>query len=134
MHQTPPQTPPTGDYPIGTNGAVASAEDWRPKAIAIMTTAGGALALLMALINLILAFVVCVTFITAVYTTVVGVLCLVKGIPMLTQPLTRHKPPFATAIMQIINILACDFINCALGIVILVLLNDPDVRSKFAPN
>ncbi|MBT5125192.1 MAG: YccF domain-containing protein [Planctomycetaceae bacterium] len=127
MPQLPPPHAPTSHRP--SKGPIY--KDQRPKAIAIMTTVGGGVAIIMALVNFVLAFMCCVTIITAPYAIVVGVLCLMKGIPMLTQPISQHRAPKAEAILMIINVVALDIINLTLGIIILVLINKPEVRSQF---
>jgi uncharacterized membrane protein len=126
MSQLPPGVspyqPPKPDFAPQSDKA---------KAVAIMTVVGGAVAILLALINFFLALGFCFTVVTGAYSLVVGILCLVKGIPMLSAPPGTQPPPTATAIMQIINVISCDFVNLALGIVILVLLSDPQVKRYF---
>ena len=126
MSQLPPGAspyqPPKPDY---------APQNDKAKAIAIMTVVGGAVAILLALVNFFLAFGFCFTLVTGAYSLVVGILCLVKGIPMLSAPAGTQPAPLATAIMQIVNVISCDFVNLALGIVILVLLSDPQVKQHF---
>ena len=101
------------------------------KAIAIMTTVGGGVAILFAVIDLFLALFCCVTILTAPYSIVVGVLALMKGIRLLNDRNRAESAPYTTAIMQIINIVSLDFVNLALGIVILVLLSTPEVKNYY---
>jgi hypothetical protein len=126
MSQFPPDIspyqPPKADYGPPND---------KTKAVAIMTVVGGAVAILLALINFFLALGFCFTVFTGAYSLVVGILCLVKGIPMLSAPPGTQSAPTVTAIMQIINVISCDFVNLALGIVILVLLSDPQVKQYF---
>ena len=98
-----------------------------------MTLVGAGVALLMALANVVAALVVCVTLLTAAYSLAVGVVCLINGLNLLNKPLDQQRPPYPSAIMQVISIVSCDVVNLGLGIAILVLLNDPQVRSKFLP-
>lgn len=100
-------------------------------AIAIMTLAGGVVAAIIALVNFMLTFVVCVTSLTAVYGTVVAVLCIIKGANLLGARAHLESPPKTTAILQIIEIISCDFVNLVLGILILVFLGDPEVKAYF---
>jgi len=105
--------------------------DGRYTAIAIMTTVGGGIALLVSLSNLIAAFGLCVTIVGAVYSLVVGILCLIKGITLLSNPPGTQTAPFATAILQIVSLISCDIVNLVLGIVTLVMLSDPEAKSLF---
>ncbi len=104
-------------------------------AIAIMTLIGGIYALVLGL-SLILAAV----FGTACfgclypgiyYSFVVGVLAIVKGSKLLGKNDRYEKAPQGIAVMQIINILACDIVNCVMGILILVFLSDPEVKAYY---
>jgi hypothetical protein len=126
MSQFPPDVspyqPPKAEY---------APQNDKAKAVAIMTVVGGAMAILLALVNFFLALGFCFTLFTGAYSLVVGILCLVKGIPLLSAAPGTQPAPTATAIMQIVNVVSCDFVNLALGIVILVLLNDPQVKQHY---
>ena len=104
---------------------------WKAKAVGILTVVGGGVALLMAVLNIIASLGLCLTLFTGAYSLVTGILCLTSGIPLLNRGTRTARPPYTTAIMQIINILACDPINLGCGIAILVLLSDPEVKSQF---
>jgi hypothetical protein len=60
---------------------------------------------------------------------VVGILAIIRGINMLNQD--DQGPPKTLAILLIICIVNLDVINCVLGIVSLVLLNDPQVQAHY---
>lgn len=60
---------------------------------------------------------------------VFGILGLIRGINMLNQD--DQGPPRTLAILQIICVVNGDIINCVLGIVSLVMLNDPQVRAYY---
>lgn len=120
-------------YTAPTVNSAGAVEDWRPKALAIMTLAGAGVAFLFAIMNLLAAFFLCVTLITAMYSVAVGIVCLINGLSLINKPLDQQRPPYPSAIMQIISIVSCDVVNLGLGIAILIFLNDPQVRSKFLP-
>jgi hypothetical protein len=58
-----------------------------------------------------------------------AILALIRGINMLNQD--DQGPPKTLAILQIICIANGDVINCVLGIVSLVMLNDPQVQAYY---
>ena len=60
---------------------------------------------------------------------VVGIMAIVRGASMLNQD--DQPPPRGLAIMQIVCIINLDMINCVLGIVSLVMLNDPQVQDYY---
>jgi hypothetical protein len=99
------------------------------QAIAIMTLAGGIIALLcgLAWASTCIGLVLPPTY----YSFVLGVMAIIKGSNLLGDSAYRESPPRAIAIMQIINILSLDVINVVLGIVTLVFLNDPAVKAYF---
>ena len=126
MSQYPPDVspyqPPKADHGPSND---------KVKAVAIMTVIGGAVAILLSLVNYFLALGFCFTVFTGTYSLVVGILCLVRGIPMLSAPPGTQPAPTATAIMQIVNVISCDFVNLALAVLILALLSDPQVKQYF---
>jgi hypothetical protein len=67
----------------------------------------------------------------APYCFVVGVMAVIKGANLLTSSYQTEKSPKAIAIMQIVNMVALDIINLALGIVTLNLLSEPEVKAYF---
>jgi GYF domain 2 len=60
---------------------------------------------------------------------VVGIMAIVRAANMLGRD--DQGPPKTLAILQIICIINLDIINCVLGIVSLVMLNDPQVQSYY---
>ena len=108
------------------------------QAIAIMTLVGGILATLfgaggllyVAIVGLATFGIGCLFAVFPVYWLVAGILCIVQGSklmgknPELVYPKTKN-----TAILQIVCIICCDWINMTLGIITLVFLNDPQVRA-----
>lgn len=108
------------------------------QAIAIMTLVGGILATLfgaggllyVAIVGLATFGIGCLFAVFPVYWIVAGILCIVQGSklmgknPELVYPKTKN-----TAILQIVCIICCDWINMTLGIITLVFLNDPQVRA-----
>jgi hypothetical protein len=104
-------------------------------AIAIMTLIGGIYALIFGL-SLILgcaAGTVCIglLWIPMYLTIVLGIMAIIKGSKLLGQNDRYEKAPYPTAIMQIVNIINFDVVNCVLGIVILVFLSDPEVKAYY---
>ena len=65
------------------------------------------------------------------YSFVFGILAIVKASQLLSEHAYRQVPPQATAIMQIVNIVALDVFNLTMGIINLVFLSDPEVKRYF---
>jgi hypothetical protein len=99
------------------------------QAVAIMMLVGSILGLLtMAGIVLGSMFMCCLW--PGVYVEVVwAILALIRSINMLNQD--DQGPPKTLAILQILSIINGDVINCILGIVCLVMLNDPQVQAYY---
>jgi hypothetical protein len=113
------------DAPVRRGGYEKPA---KVQAIAVMTLAGGVLALL---VSLIWALTCVGLLLPAPYSAVLGVLAVIKGASLLSDDARRASPPTAIAIMQIINVLSLDVFNLALGIITLAFLGDPEVKSYF---
>ena len=66
-----------------------------------------------------------------IYGLVYGIMATIKGSTMLGQnPWPAYQTVRTTAIMGIVNVINCDFMfGMAGGIVILVFLNDPEVKA-----
>lgn len=113
------------DFPARRSSAVPG----KVQAIAIMTLVGGIFGILM---GLALA-VTCYGLIWpgTYYSFVMGIMAVIKGSALLGQNAREESAPKTTAIMQIVNIINCDFTNCVMGILILVFLNEPEVRRYF---
>lgn len=123
QYEPPIQPSGPGAAPSG------AAKPGKVQAIAIMMLVGGILAtisgLLIALTTLIIFWPFCV------YGVVFGILTIIKGTKLLGANAHLEPPPKGTAIMQIINIINCDFPNLVMGIIALVFLNDPEVRGYY---
>ena len=100
------------------------------QAIAIMQLVGGILACLVSATVALSSFFL---YIPWIYSLVVGILCIIKGAKLLGTNAHLEPPPKVNAILQIINIICCDWINLTLGIVSLVLQNNEEVRAYFEP-
>jgi hypothetical protein len=100
------------------------------QAVAIMMTVGGGLAILISLVWILLSGLVCCLWPGLYYDIVIGILLLIRGINMLNQD--DQGPPRTLAILQIICIVNLDLANCVMGIVSLILLNDPKVQDDYA--
>jgi hypothetical protein len=96
-------------------------------AIAVMLLVGGIIGLLMgATVGLSLCCLWPVSYLSLVW----GVLAIIRGAQMLGAS-DLQGPPRTLLILQIILILNGDLINFVMGIVGLVLLNNPDVQDYF---
>jgi hypothetical protein len=65
------------------------------------------------------------------YSLVMGVMAIVKGSQLLGDRASAQAPPSGIAIMQIVNIINCDFVNLTLGIIALVFHSDRQVKDFF---
>src|SRR5262249_55443830 len=97
------------------------------QAIGIMTLIGGILATLTAVILMITIYGLC--WPGTYYSLVLGIMAIVKGSQLLGERAPEQLPPSGIAIMQIINIVNCDWINLTLGIINLVFPGDEEVKS-----
>lgn len=97
--------------------------------LGVMLLSGGIVALLMgAMVGLSLCCLWPVSYLSLVW----GVLAIVRGSQMLGPRDDLQGPPRVLLVLQVVLILNGDVINCVLGIVGLVLLNNPDVRDYYA--
>jgi len=109
------------------------------EAISIMVMAGGIWALIVGLsfgiwgvlLGLGTCGIGCVVVLPAIYSLVLGVIAIVQGAKLLGPNAYLEPPPRTIAILQIVNIVACDVVNLILGILILVFLEEPEVRSYY---
>jgi predicted Zn finger-like uncharacterized protein len=99
------------------------------QAIGIMTLIGGIYGCLHAVGLMCTIYGLC--WPGTYYALVMGIMAIVKGSQLLGQRGYEQEPPSGIAIMQIINVINCDFINLALGIVNLVFLGDEEVKDYF---
>ena len=125
-----PQQPVAGQFPQQKPGKL--------QAIAIMTLVGGILATLIGLgwvvyglvIGLLTFGIGCIGLPIAIYELVAGILCIIQGSKLLGQnPYPYYAKTKTTAIMQIVCVICCDWINLTLGIINLVFLNDEEVKA-----
>ena len=104
-------------------------------AIAIMTLIGGIYALVLGLSLVFVAIfgTLCIglLWVPIYFSFVVGIMGIVKASKLLGKNDRYEKAPNAIAVMQIINVINCDIINCVLGILILVFLSDPEVKAYY---
>jgi hypothetical protein len=99
------------------------------QAIAIMTLVGGILATLTAVAFMATIYGLC--WPGTYYSLVMGIMAIVKGSQLLGDKAASQAPPSGIAIMQIVNIVNCDFVNLTLGIINLVFLADKEVKGYF---
>lgn len=66
-----------------------------------------------------------------IYSLVLGIKAIVKGSQLLSANDYKQPPPTGIAVMMIVNIISFDVINLTMGILILVFLNDPEVREYY---
>jgi len=101
------------------------------QAISIMMMVGGIYALVHALGAVIGSGFVCCVWPGVYYAIVMGIMAIVAASPLLGDSAHLQAAPRGIAIMQIINIINLDFVNCIMGIISLVFLNEPEVRRYF---
>lgn len=66
-----------------------------------------------------------------IYSFVLGIMAIVKASKLLSANDYKQSPPTGIAVMMIVNIISFDIINLTMGILILVFLNDPEVREYY---
>lgn len=144
---TPPPGQPAAMAPPGqpaavTTQVVVQAPAGKPgkvTAIAVMTLVGGIFALISALIwfvygvifGLATCGILCILFVPATYSLALGIVAIIFGCLLLAAKPKRRSAPYASAIMQVVNIISLDLINVILGIVVLIFLSDRKVRAFF---
>jgi hypothetical protein len=103
------------------------------QAVGIMVLIGGIFALITGLTGLGVGVASCVGLLWPgiYYAITLGIMALIRGINLLGDRAYKQPPPSGIAVMMIINIINCDVINLALGIVTLVFLNDDEVKDYF---
>jgi hypothetical protein len=99
------------------------------QAVAIMMLVGGILAILMGLGVPLGSGGICCFSPGPYYEIVVGILMIIRGVNMLNQD--DQGPPRTLAILQIITIINFDLPNCVMGVVCLIMLNDPTVETYY---
>jgi predicted Zn finger-like uncharacterized protein len=103
------------------------------QAIGIMVLIGGIFALITGITGLGFGVASCIGLLWPgiYYAVTLGIMALIRGINLLGDQAYKQQPPSGIAVMMIINIINCDVINLALGIVTLVFLNDDEVKDYF---
>jgi DNA-directed RNA polymerase subunit RPC12/RpoP len=103
------------------------------QAIAIMILVGGIIACVkFFILDILLAFHTMGLFcVPGIYSLVLGILAILKGSQLIGDKGHRQPPPTAIAVMMIINIVAFDIANLVMGILILVFLNEYEVREYY---
>lgn len=123
------------DHSLDQNGLPE--RSGKVQAIAFMTLAGGIIAILGSVAYMFLSVFVsmglCCLWPGWVYSIVLGILTIIKDSTLLGQNAHLQVPPKVTGIMMIINLVNFDFVNCTLGILILVFLADPEVQRYYQP-
>lgn len=97
------------------------------QAIGIMMLVGGIIGLVLMLAYLPTCFIL--VWPGFYFEIVVGILLIIRGVNMMNQD--DQGPPRTLAILQIICIANLDVINCVLGIVSIIMLNDPTVEEYY---
>jgi len=121
-----PPAGPVTQYPAP--GQFPQQKPGKLQAIAIITLVQGIMAIIGALIWALSTLCLWVPFI---YGLVYGIMATIKGSTMLGQnPWPAYQTVRTTAIMGIVNVINCDFMfGMTGGIIILVFLNDPEVKA-----
>ena len=101
------------------------------QAISIMMLVGGIYALVHALGAVAATTFVCCLWPGIYYAIVMGIMAIVTASPLLGDSAHLQAAPRGVAIMQIINIINLDVVNCVMGIISLVFLSEPEVRRYF---
>ena len=97
------------------------------QAVAVMSLVGGIMSLLVCAAIAASTFFIWITWI---YSLVLGIMAIIYGSQMLGKNSVQGFSSAKTiAIMQIISIISCDFVNLSMGIVSLVFLNDDEVKA-----
>jgi hypothetical protein len=98
------------------------------QAIVYMQLISGILAVLGQGLAVIFTCGMWLIFLVPIYAIVTGIMAIMSGVKGLGEE-PRHDRYRTVAIMQIVAIIAGDVISCACGIVAMIFLNDPEVKS-----
>jgi hypothetical protein len=101
------------------------------QTIGIMMLVGGIFALLVSGGGAIGTLFVCCMWPGTYYGIVLGILAVVKGAQLLGENAHLQSRPKGIAIMQIINIINGDVVNCVMGVLALNYLKEPEVQNYF---
>ena len=110
-------------------------------AIAVMVLINGILNLMYALSLFVWGTLSCLTIVGIIwgllmvlwslYPAILGVLEIVYAARILPNPIETSRPAKYISVMEIINIIACDFLGLVVGILSLVFYSEPEVVAYF---
>ena len=122
--------PSTQSAPKSSHAHSPPNDDVQPgklQAVAVMSLVGGIISLIVCATLAATTFFIWITWI---YSLVLGIMAIIYGSQMLGKNSVQGFSSAKTiAIMQIISIISCDFVNLTMGIVSLVFLNDEEVKT-----
>jgi len=101
------------------------------QAVSIMMLVGGIYALVHAMGAVLTSRFICCLWPGIYYDILTGILAIVTASPLLGESAHVQEAPRGMAIMQIVTIINLDVVNCVLGIISLVFLNEPETRRYF---
>lgn len=127
---TPPQAPTLPPGPV---------QPGKVQAIALMLLIGGIWGVLWAIgmvwgvigISLATCGLGCIFIVGPIYGLVVGILSIVRGAALMGARPGQEAAPGTLAVLLIISIINLDVVSMILGILILVFLNEPQVRAWY---
>ncbi len=119
-----PATPPVQPSAVPMSGV----KPGKIQAIAIITLVQGIMGIIG---GLLVGLSFMCLYVPFIYGIVYGIMATIKGSTMLGQnPWPAYQTVRTTAIMGIVNVINCDFMfGVTGGIIILVFLNDPEVKT-----
>ena len=129
-----PASPPPYEEEYGDEPPARRRRREKPgkvQAVSIMMLVGGIYALLHIIATVIGSGFVCCVWPGVYYGIVMGIMAIVTSSPLLGESAYLQSAPRGIAIMQIINIINLDVVNCVMGIISLVFLNEPETRRYF---
>jgi hypothetical protein len=101
------------------------------SAVGGLLLAGGIYALLHALGSVLFTHLFCCVWPGVYFALVWGVFAVIRGLTLLQPTKDLRGPPKTLVILQIVLIVNLDVVNCVLGIIGLVLLNNPEARAYY---
>lgn len=103
------------------------------QAVAILTLVGGIYGIVFSAVLLLCAASTCVCLLWPgiYYSIVMAIMATIKGSQLISPNDQIQDPPHTIAVMLIINILNGDVVNLGIGIALLVLCGDPEVKQYY---
>ncbi len=103
------------------------------QAVSTLTLVGGIYGIVFSAILLLWAMSTCVCLLWPgiYYSLVMAIMATIKGSQLVSVNDQMQEPPLTVAIMMIVNILNADVVNLGIGIALLVLCNDPEVKQYY---